>query len=98
ALGPDGTSSPRVRSRFIQSGARIFDAQTDFFHIVAGLKGEFENGYTYNAAYTYNQGDQIQFTRNAINGAALDAALQPNTDPALAAQGISRLRGENGFV
>src|SRR5205807_8242515 len=77
ALGPDGTLAPRVRSRFIQSGPRIFDNQTDFYHIVAGLKGEFENGYTYNAAYTYNQGDQIQFTKNAINGAALDLALQP---------------------
>jgi iron complex outermembrane receptor protein len=97
-LGPDGSLSPRVRSRFIQTGPRVFDNQTDFYHIVAGLKGEFDNGYTYNAAYTYNQGDQIQFTRNAINGAALDEALLPNTDPALAAQGLSRLRGENGFV
>jgi len=62
------------------------------------LKGEFENGYAYNAAYTYNQGDQIQFTKNAINGAALDLALLPNADPALAAQGFSRLRGGSGFV
>ncbi len=100
ALGPDGVpgnlSNNRVRSRFIQSGPRIFDNQTDFYHIVAGLKGEFENGYTYNAAYTWNQGDQIQFTRNAINGAALDEALQPNADPALAAAGLSRLRDGNG--
>jgi len=100
ALGPDGVpgnlTDNRVRSRFIQSGPRIFDSQTDFYHLVAGLKGEFENGYTYNAAYTYNQGDQIQFTRNAINGAALDAALLPNADPALAAAGLSRLRDGNG--
>ncbi len=100
ALGPDGVPGNfrynRVRSRFIQSGPRIFDSQTDFYHIVAGLKGEFENGYTYNAAYTYNQGDQIQFTRNAINGAALDQALVPNADPMLAAAGLSRLRDANG--
>jgi iron complex outermembrane receptor protein len=100
ALGPDGVPGNltynRVRSRFIQSGPRIFDNQTDFYHVVAGLKGEFDNGYAYNAAYTYNQGDQIQFTRNAINGAALDAALKPNTDPALAAQGLSTLRDSNG--
>src|SRR5262249_12683244 len=93
---PGNLTFNRVRSRFIQSGPRIFDNQTDFYHIVAGLKGEFDNGYTYNAAYTYNQGDQIQFTRNAINGAALDAALRPNTDPALAAQGLSTLRDSNG--
>src|SRR5207253_6330181 len=94
-LGPGGAATPRVRSRFIESGNRIFDSQTDFYHLVAGLKGEFENGWTYNAAYTYDQGDQIQFTRNAINGAALDQALQPNADPALAAQGLSRLRDGN---
>src|SRR5260370_38001634 len=70
ALGPDGSLRPRVRSRFIQSGPRIFDDQVDFYHIVAGLQGDFENGYTYNAAYTWNQGDQIQFTRNALNAAA----------------------------
>ena len=100
AVGPDGVPGNlvynRVRSRFIQNGPRIFDNQTDFYHIVAGLKGEFENGYSYNAAYTYNQGDQIQFTRNAVNGAALDAALKPNTDPALAAAGLSQLRDGNG--
>jgi len=100
ALGPDGVPGNltynRVRSRFVQSGPRIFDNQTDFYHIVGGLKGEFENGYTYDAAYAWNQGDQVQFTRNAINGAALDAALQPNTDPALATAGLSRLRDGNG--
>src|SRR6266700_3796448 len=47
ALGPDGSSSPRVRSRFVQSGNRIFDAQTDFYHFVAGLKGDFDGGYSY---------------------------------------------------
>ncbi len=102
ALGPGGEpanlDNSRIRSRFIQSGNRVFDNQTDFYHLVAGLKGEFENGYTYNAGYTYNQGDQIQFTRNAVNGAALDLALQPNSDPALAAAGFSQLRGQNGFV
>jgi len=100
ALGPDGVPGNltynRVRSRFIQSGARIFENQTDSYHIVGGLKGELDGGYTYNAAYVYNQGDQIQFTKNAINGAALDQAMQLNADPALAAQGLSRLRDANG--
>ena len=95
-LGPDGSATPRIRSRFIQSGNRIFDALTDYYHIVAGLKGEFESGYTYNAAYTYDRYDQTQFTRNAVNGAALDLALQPNVDPALATAGFSRLRGPTG--
>src|SRR5205814_8361380 len=95
-LGPDGSATPRVRSRFIQSGNRLFDALTDFYHVVAGLKGEFENGYTYNAAYTYDRYDQTQFTRNAVNGAALDLGLQSNPDPALAAAGLSKLQGSSG--
>ncbi len=100
ALGPQGVPGnltfERVRSRFIQSGNRVFDAQTDFYHIVGGLKGEFEGGWTYEFAYVWNQSDQIQFTRNAINGAALDLALQPNSDPALATRGLSNLRDANG--
>lgn len=96
-LGPvGGASTPRIRSRFVQSGNRIFDAQTDFYHFVGGIKGEFENGYDYNVAYTYNRSDQVQFTKNAINGAALDLALRPNPDPALAAAGISSLQSSSG--
>jgi iron complex outermembrane receptor protein len=96
-LGPIGgtngvpPNAPRIRSRFEDSGPRLFDSQTDYYHFVGGLKGKFDSGYTYDAAYTYNKYDQIQFTRNAINGAALDLALQPNSDPALAAQGLSNL-------
>lgn len=96
-LGPvAGTSTPRIRSRFIQSGNREFDAQSDSYHFVGGLKGEIENGWTYNGAYTYNKCDQTSYTKNAINGAALDAALTPNPDPLLAAQGISSLQSSSG--
>lgn len=97
-LGSGYASQPRVRSRFVDSGNRIFDSQTDYYHFVGGLKGEFDNGYTYNAAYTYNSYDQIQFTRNAVNGAALDLALQPNNDPDLARAGLSRLQTFGPFV
>ncbi len=96
-LGPvGGAATPRIRSRFIESGNRIFDALTDFYHFVGGLKGEFEGGYNYNFAYTYNRYDQVQFTKNAINGAALDLALRPNPDPALAAMGLSSLSDASG--
>jgi iron complex outermembrane receptor protein len=98
ALGPSGAATPRVRSRFVDSGNRLFEAQSDYYHINAGLKGEFESGYAYNAAFNYNKYNQVQYTRNAVNGAALDQALQPNVDPLLAAQGLSRLFGPNGPV
>src|SRR6266568_4145815 len=97
SLEPAATTSSKNECRYSASSCsrtltvkaclrprRLFDAQTDYYHIVTGLKGDFDNGYTYNAAYNYNRYDQVQFTRNAINGAALDLALQPNgqTDPA----------------
>src|SRR6266571_7429105 len=47
ALGPLAGASglppggPRIRSRFVDSGNRLFDAQTDYYHIVTGLKGDF---------------------------------------------------------
>ena len=97
-LGPNGATTPRVRSRFVDSGNRIFDSQSQYYHIVAGLKGEFEGGWGYNTAFNYNKYNQVQYTHNAINGAALDLALQPSANPAFAAQGLSRLQGANGPV
>ena len=102
ALGPDAGSGglppggPRVRSRFWDSGNRLFDSQTDYYHLVGGLKGEFDNGWGYNAAYNYNCYDQIEYTRNAINGAALGLALQPSANSNNAALGLSKLAGANG--
>jgi iron complex outermembrane recepter protein len=99
ALGPNGESaSPRIRSRFVDSGNRIFDSQSEYYHFAGGLKGQFDSGYGYTAGYNYNKYNQVQYTRNAVNGAALDLALQPNTDPTLAAQGLSRLLGPAGPV
>jgi iron complex outermembrane receptor protein len=100
-LGPDYANglppaAPRIRSRFWDSGNREFDSSTDYYHFVGGLKGTFENGYTYNGSYTYNNYDQEQKTLNAINGSALGAALTPNINPSLAAQGVSQLQGANG--
>jgi iron complex outermembrane receptor protein len=72
---PGGAGTPRVRSRFVDTGNRIFDAQSDTYHLVGGLKGEISPRYDWEAAYTYNRADQTYFTRNAVNGAGLNAAL-----------------------
>lgn len=102
ALGPLAGASglppvaPRVRSRFVDSGNRLFDAQTDYYHFVGGLKGEFDSGWGYNGAFTYNRYDQIQYTRNAINGAALDLALQPNGQFNSSGLPLSQLPGVSG--
>ncbi|MDW8310487.1 MAG: TonB-dependent receptor, partial [Verrucomicrobiales bacterium] len=103
-LGPSGgpgglpPGGPRVRSRFVDSGNRLFDSQSDYYHFTAGLRGDIDPKYSYEAAYNYNRYNQVQFTRNAINGAALDLALKPNINPALAALGLSQLLGPTGPV
>src|SRR5439155_16499679 len=78
ALGLDGAGSPRVRSRFVDSGNRIFDSTTDAYRFIGGLKGELSENYTYEGAYNYSREDQSFLTHNAINGAALNRALTPN--------------------
>lgn len=70
-----GAGTPRVRSRFTDSGNRIFEAQSDTYHIVGGLKGEISPKYDWVASYNYNRADQTYFTHNAINGAGLNGAL-----------------------
>jgi outer membrane receptor protein involved in Fe transport len=97
-LGHLGATPPQVSSRFVQSGNRIYDSQTDYYRIVTGLKGEWENGWGYDAAYNYNRSEQVEFTRNAINGAVLNQVMAPNPDPALAAQGLSGYQFGNDYV
>jgi len=82
-LGAGGAGTPRVRSRFVDSGNRLFDAQSDTYHIVGGLKGEVVPGkLDWQAAYNYNRADQTYFTRNAISGGALNESLAGTlTDP-----------------
>jgi len=77
-IGLGVAGSPNVRSRFVDTGNRFFDSQTDYYRFTGGLKGDFENGYSYETAYNYNKTDQIQYTRNAVNGVALNQALTPD--------------------
>lgn len=101
-LPPGG---PRIRSRFVDGGNRLFDSQTDYYHFVGGLKGKLDGGWGYDVSYTYNRYDQVQETRNAVNGAALDLALQPTLDAAglpvtdpVTGRPLSRLLGTGGLV
>src|SRR5262249_1518950 len=101
-LGKGGNGNINVRSRFVDSGNRTFVSQTDYYRLVGGLKGEFENGYSYESSYYYNSSEQVQFTRNSVNGAGLNQALAPlldnNNAPVLDPQGrpLSQLTDANG--
>jgi iron complex outermembrane recepter protein len=81
-LGLNGTQVPRVRSRFVDSGNRIFDTFQDTYQWVGGLKGKISPNYGYDTSFDYSHSREEQQTRNAINGAALNEALNPLTDAA----------------
>jgi iron complex outermembrane receptor protein len=74
---PPASTSPRVRSRFVDTGNRQFDTFSDFYQWVGGLKGNITPDYSYDVSFDYGQDRSEQQTRNAINGAALNQALIP---------------------
>jgi iron complex outermembrane receptor protein len=77
-LGQNGVQRPRIRSRFVDSGNRIFDTFQDTYQWVGGLKGKITPDYSYDTSFDYSHSREEQQTRNAINGAALNEALIPN--------------------
>ena len=76
-LGQNGASTPRVRSRFVDFGNRQFVSLSDFYQWVGGLKGNITPNYSYDVSFDYSKDRQEQQTRNAVNGAGLNAALIP---------------------
>lgn len=98
ALGAQGAGSPRVRTRFIDIGPRIYENQNDYYRFVAGLKGDLDKGWKYEAAFNYNRDDQVQYLRNSPNGGALALATTANSNAGLAAQGFSALTDPIGPV
>jgi iron complex outermembrane receptor protein len=78
-LGQNGVQTPRIRSRFVDSGNRVFDTFQDTYQWVGGLKGKITPNYSYDTSFDYSHSREEQQTRNAINGAALNQALIPLT-------------------
>jgi len=95
-LGANGAATPRVRSRFVDTGNREFLTFSDFYQWVGGLKGNITPDYSYDVSFDYSKDRQEQQTRNAVNGAALNQALIPIG--AVDAQGrpLSQLTDANG--
>jgi iron complex outermembrane receptor protein len=80
ALGAAGSGVPRIRQRLIDSGNRNFDSNKDFYRIVAGVKGYFEETTIgYDSGFSYSRSSDTQYIRNAVSGAALNLALTPDT-------------------
>ncbi len=66
-----------VRSRLIETGNRVFDSTSKFWHFVGGLKGNvIDEKYHYdlNAAYSQTTSEQIQ---NSASSILLNQAMTP---------------------
>jgi iron complex outermembrane recepter protein len=75
--GQSGSSSPQVRQRLIETGNRQFEANTDFIHLVGGVKGDVVEGkYHYDLNVDYNRSTQNQSLLSA-SAVPLNLALTP---------------------
>ena len=69
-----GGNGLEVANRFV-SNPRVFRQDTNFYRVVAGLKGEIIPNYNYEVAFN-SSNDQIAFKNfNLINGAQLNDAI-----------------------
>ena len=69
-----GTSVIQVNNRFV-SNPRVFRQDTDFYRVVAGLKGEIIPNYNYEVALNSSR-DELSFKNfNLIRGDSLNSAI-----------------------
>lgn len=80
-LGNDGVNSgasvPRGRNRFSELGNRSYSSETDYFHVVGGLKGIINDKFNWDVGFNFNRSEQLQ-TLGAGNGTLLNLALTPD--------------------
>jgi iron complex outermembrane receptor protein len=85
-IGSGATNAtPRVRSRLIETGNRIFDSISSSWHFVGGLKGDLDdNKYHYDASAGYSQTTQDQI-QNSASSILLNQAMTPFGNAGLSA-------------
>jgi iron complex outermembrane receptor protein len=91
-IGSGATNStPRVRSRLIETGNRRFDSIGSSWHFVTGLKGDvLDDKYHYDVSAGYSQTTQEQIQNSADSG-LVNLAMQP-----FGGAGLSQLTDASG--
>lgn len=85
-LGAGGVGAPRVSSRFSNLGPRLFESETSYYRILAGLKGRVKENWdwledlSWSSGFNYNLSDQLQKVRNAPSVPALNLAMTPDLE------------------
>jgi iron complex outermembrane recepter protein len=75
-LGSGAAASPRIRSRFIETGNRTFDAKSEIFHTTDGIKGTIDGKYHYDVSVDYSRTSQYQ-AQNSANSQLVNLAMTP---------------------
>jgi len=70
-----------ARSRTIELGPRTSSNETNTWRLVAGLKGEINDKYSWEATYNYSRASLLSRIFGGANGANMNAAMVPLIDP-----------------
>ena len=75
---PTGENIVLQRKRLGETGNRDFFQETNTFRIVAGLQGEFGDGWNWDVAYNWGRNNGTDGSTNVINTLRLSDSLDPN--------------------
>ncbi len=92
-LGVQGVADPRIFNRLMDVGTRVYEYNSDTYNFVGGLKGDFENDFTWQAAFNYGKNESLRRMLNSPNGNAMVLATTP-----YGTEGLSQLNDAIGPV
>jgi iron complex outermembrane receptor protein len=82
AIGLGQTGDPGVRTRLEEVGNRKRTSTTDTYRLVAGLKGDINENYSWQVDGTYSRANWTQLVYGGANGAAMNQLLIPQLNAA----------------
>ncbi len=69
--------APAVRNRLEELGKRSSNNETNTYRVVAGLKGEINDQYSWQVSYNYARGTSTQSILGGANGANMNQLMTP---------------------
>ena len=91
-LGLGGAGSPTIRTRMIEFGSRFTDNQNFVTRLVAGFRGEINDKYSWESAFTYLKAQGSSLVEGGGVGSLLNKAMQP----LLTADGLNYVKDAKG--
>ncbi|MBC7369238.1 MAG: TonB-dependent receptor, partial [Undibacterium sp.] len=76
-IGLGFTGDPGVRTRLEEVGNRSRQSTTDTYRVVAGLKGEINENYSWQVDATYSRANWTQLVFGGANGSVMNQLLTP---------------------